>query len=79
MVRFSCADDGIGVPEGDEGKIFTKYYRSEEAVEHDPSGTGLGLYINKAIIELSGGSIEFENRPGRGMIFSFLLPAASRI
>lgn len=75
-VLFRCKDNGIGIPEEDFKKVFTKFYRSEEALEHDPSGTGLGLYINKAIIELSGGKIWFEKNPDFGMTFYFTLPAA---
>ncbi|MFH1451177.1 MAG: HAMP domain-containing sensor histidine kinase [bacterium] len=71
---FSCKDNGIGIPEGDKKKIFSKFYRSEKAVEADPSGTGLGLYINQAIINLSGGKIWFEKNQGPGTIVYFNLP-----
>lgn len=73
-VLFFCRDNGVGIPEEDFGRVFTKFYRSEDSVDMDPSGTGLGLYINKAIIELSGGKIWFEKNTGRGMTFYFTLP-----
>lgn len=73
-VLFSCQDNGVGIPKEDFKKVFTKFYRSEQAVEADPGGTGLGLYINKAIIELSGGKIWFEKNKDYGMIFYFTLP-----
>ena len=73
-VLFSCRDDGIGIPSSDFGKIFSKFYRSEAALSINPSGTGLGLFISKAIIELSGGKIWFESKEGKGTTFYFTLP-----
>jgi len=73
-VIFYCKDNGIGIPEEDFKKVFTKFYRSEKAMEIDPSGSGLGLYINKAIVELSGGKIWFFKNKKRGMTFCFSLP-----
>ncbi|TSC75284.1 MAG: GAF sensor signal transduction histidine kinase [Parcubacteria group bacterium Gr01-1014_30] len=75
-IVFSCKDDGIGIPHKDFKKVFTKFYRSEQAIESDPSGAGLGLYINKAIIELSGGKIWFKKNKDFGMTFYFRLPIA---
>jgi len=76
-ILFSCKDNGIGIPEEDYKKVFTKFYRSEKAMEIDPSGSGLGLYVNKAIVELSGGRVWFaKNKNGRGMTFYFSLPIA---
>jgi len=76
-ILFSCKDNGIGIPEEDYKKVFTKFYRSEKALEIDPSGSGLGLYVNKAIIELSGGKVWFsKNKNGKGTTFYFSLPIA---
>ena len=77
-ILFSCKDNGIGIPRRDFKKVFTKFYRSEESVEADPSGTGLGLYIDKATIELSGGKIWFRKNKGPGMTFYFSLPVAKK-
>lgn len=73
-VLFSCKDNGIGIAEEDFKKVFSKFYRSEEAMEIDPSGSGLGLYLNKAIVELSGGKIWFSKNKDFGMTFYFTLP-----
>ncbi len=73
-IIFSCKDNGIGIPKEDYKKVFTKFYRSEKSIETDPSGAGLGLYINKAIIELSGGKIWFIKNKKRGVTFYFSLP-----
>lgn len=75
-VEFICKDNGIGIPDEDIGKVFTKFYRSEEASTLDSTGTGLGLYINKAAIELSGGKIWFKNNKDKGVTFYFSLPLA---
>ena len=79
FILFSCKDNGIGIPREDFKKIFSKFYRSEKAMELDPSGTGLGLYINKAIITLSGGKIWFKKNKGPGMTFFFTLPVAKTL
>lgn len=73
QVLFVCRDNGIGVPSDELDKIFSKFYRSEDAISVDPSGTGLGLYISKAIIDLSGGKIWFEKNKDQGMTFYFAL------
>jgi signal transduction histidine kinase len=71
---FSCRDNGIGISDADKNKIFTKFYRSPQVSALAPDGSGLGLYISKAIIELSGGTIWFESEVDRGTTFFFTLP-----
>lgn len=73
-VLFSAKDTGIGIPEKEKKKIFSKFFRSEKAITLCPAGTGLGLFISKAIIEKSGGKIWFESREGKGSTFCFSLP-----
>lgn len=77
-VLFICKDNGINIPKKDFKKVFSKFYRSEEAISLNPSGTGLGLYISKAIVGLNGGKIWFEKNKDRGMTFYFTLPIAYR-
>lgn len=74
QILFTCKDSGVGVPEKEAKKVFSKFYRSEKSMEIDPSGAGLGLYINKSVIELMGGKIWFEKNKEGGMIFYFSLP-----
>jgi len=71
-VEISVADRGPGIPKGDENKLFEKFYR----VRHEAaqSGVGLGLTICRAIIEAHGGSIQAQNRPTGGAVFSFMIP-----
>ncbi|MCX7096594.1 MAG: sensor histidine kinase KdpD [Methylococcales bacterium] len=71
-VRIAVADQGPGIPSGQESKVFEKFYR----VRHEAaqSGVGLGLAICKAIIEAHGGSIKAQNRAAGGAEFSFIIP-----
>lgn len=71
---FSVADDGIGIPEVQKIKIFTKLFRADNAQEIDLDGTGLGLYIVKAVMEASGGEIRFESEEGKGTTFYGIIP-----
>lgn len=71
-VEISIADQGPGIPEGSENKLFEKFYR----VQHEAaqSGVGLGLAICRAIVEAHEGSIQAQNRPNGGAVFSFVIP-----
>jgi two-component system sensor histidine kinase KdpD len=71
-VEISVADQGPGIPKGFESQLFEKFYR----VRHEAaqSGVGLGLAICRAIIEAHGGSIQAQNRPTGGAVFSFMIP-----
>jgi two-component system sensor histidine kinase KdpD len=70
-VLVEVADAGPGLPPEDLERVFEKFYRSSGG---GPSGVGLGLAICKGIIELHGGRIWAENRPGGGAVFRFTLP-----
>ena len=73
-VLFSCKDAGIGVSQEEKDKIFSKYYRGQRGVALSPDGTGLGLFISKAIVEQSGGRIWYESEVDKGTTFYFTLP-----
>lgn len=77
-ILFSCSDNGIGILKEDYKKIFSKFYRSEDAIIIDPSGSGLGLYIIKAILEMHKGRIWFKKNRARGMTFYFTLPVYAK-
>ena len=73
-LAVSVADDGPGLPPGQERTIFDKFHRG--APESTPGGAGLGLAICKAVMEAHGGRIWAENSPGGGAVFRFTLPQA---
>ena len=66
------ADEGPGLPPGEEERVFDKFHRG--ASEAAQSGVGLGLSICKAIVEAHGGEISAENLPAGGAVFRFTLP-----
>lgn len=74
-VTVSVQDQGLGIPEQDQHKIFQKFTRLDNALSRKTEGTGLGLYLSKAIIEAHHGRIWFHNNPdGPGTTFTFSLP-----
>lgn len=76
MVVCSVQDNGYGISEEDQEKLFTKFFRSEDPNIRQATGTGLGLSITKGIIELHGGRIWFESKVGEGTTFHFAIPQA---
>jgi len=73
-VFFSVQDSGIGIPESQKERIFTKFFRGANAIRIETEGSGLGLFITKNIIEAHGGKIWFESKEGKGSTFYFTLP-----
>lgn len=71
---ITVADTGYGIPAAAQGKIFTKLFRADNIRDKEAEGTGLGLYIVKSIIEVSGGRIEFDSLEGKGTTFRVLMP-----
>lgn len=67
-------DTGIGIPEADLPRIFEEFFRSKEAREFAPDGTGLGMAIVKAVVDQHGGSISVESAPGQGTHVRVELP-----
>lgn len=74
MLKVSVHDTGIGVPASELEKLFTKFYRASNAVETKKTGTGLGLYIAKNVIDRHHGRIWAESELNKGSTFSFMLP-----
>ena len=72
------ADDGIGIPEAEQDRLFTRFFRSSTATEQAVQGTGLGLPIVQAIVTLHGGSIDVDSHPERGTTVTVRLPRHRR-
>ncbi len=67
-------DNGFGISEEEKEKIFKKFYRTRDAIKVDPNSLGLGLYVNKTIINFSGGEVWVEKNSDGGATFYFTLP-----
>lgn len=70
-LRVEVADRGPGLPPGEEHRVFERFYRAEGQAG---TGSGIGLAICRGVVELHGGRIFAENRPGGGASFRFTLP-----
>jgi signal transduction histidine kinase len=75
-VCIQVSDTGIGISDAERERLFERFYRSQSALEAQIQGTGLGLYISKAIVEAHGGRIGVESEHGEGTTFVVELPVA---
>lgn len=73
FVKVEVEDHGIGMPGNVVSNLFHKFYRSHRSRE-TVAGTGIGLYISKAIIESHGGTVSVRSEEGKGSTFEFTLP-----
>jgi two-component system phosphate regulon sensor histidine kinase PhoR len=74
-LRFTVRDEGLGIPLGEQERIFEKFYRLDPDQRRGIGGTGLGLYICRELVRSMGGRIWVESEPGLGTTASFELPA----
>lgn len=72
-VQIWIQDNGIGIPEDEQGRIFDRFYKVDQARQRD-SGNGLGLAITRKIIEMHDGTIEVQSEHGKGTLFLIVLP-----
>ena len=73
-LEFYVLDTGIGVPADMQQKIFERFWQADNTLTRNHQGSGLGLSISKAYVEMLGGTIQVESREGQGSRFSFTLP-----
>lgn len=73
-LQVSIKDTGIGIPAVEMNKLFSKFFRAENAIKVETTGSGLGLYITKNIINRHGGAIWAKSTVSRGTTFYFTLP-----
>ena len=73
MIFLEVEDEGIGIPEDQQSRIFEKFYRVEQRETMGISGTGLGLTVVKEIVDAHSGKIIVNSKPGKGSKFSIIL------
>jgi PAS domain S-box-containing protein len=73
-VISQITDTGLGIPKDEFKKVFEKFHRAANVLKTETDGTGLGLYLTKAIVESCNGKIWFESQENKGTSFWFTLP-----
>lgn len=73
-VRIAVQDQGVGIPQEEWERIFDRFYRVDDALTRKTQGTGLGLYLARAVVEAHGGKIGVHSVPGQGSTFYFTIP-----
>jgi hypothetical protein len=71
FLSVAVQDRGEGIPETDLSKVFTKFFRRADT---KPTGSGLGLWISRGLVEAHGGRLTVSSHPGKGSVFRFTLP-----
>lgn len=74
FLEYSVKDEGIGIPKEQQGRIFEKFFRADNALKEVPTGSGLGLSLAKLLVDGWGGKIWFESEERKGTTFYFTIP-----
>ncbi|MDL2342146.1 MAG: ATP-binding protein [Patescibacteria group bacterium] len=77
-VLITVTDNGWGIPKESHDQVFSKFFRAQNTVKRETTGTGLGLYLVKGLLERLRGTIWFESEEGKGTKFFFTLPKEQR-
>jgi signal transduction histidine kinase len=75
-VTIAVEDDGIGISESDQARVFEKFYRANDTLARDAEGSGLGLALVREIARAHGGRVTVRSRPGEGSVFAVTLPGS---
>lgn len=74
VITWKIKDEGAGIPLAEQRYIFQKFFRAKNIIGQQTHGSGIGLYIAKAVIEASGGTMGFRSQEGKGSEFYFTMP-----
>lgn len=78
-VMLTVTDNGWGIPKESHDQVFSKFFRAQNTVKRETTGTGLGLYLVKGLLEQLNGNIWFESEEGKGTQFYITLPKEQRL
>ena len=70
-------DTGIGIPSGEMPRIWDRLYRGDQS--RSQRGLGLGLSLVKAVVKAHGGKVDVQSEPGRGSVFTVVLPQSDSL
>ena len=76
-LRVAVADNGVGVPEDQQERVFTKFFRGKNVLSMETEGSGLGLFIAKNIVETHRGAIRISSQENKGTTVTITLPLSS--
>ena len=76
---ISVEDEGAGIRLEDQEQLFTLFYRTPDAQNSSTSGTGIGLYVSKQIVDLHGGKVNLESSPGKGTKVTVRMPGVTNV
>ena len=79
FIEIAVADSGIGITPSDQQHVFSPFYRATNTRHNAASGTGLGLFVTRALVEAHGGAIWLKSAPHIGSTFYLTLPQTARI
>jgi signal transduction histidine kinase len=79
VVRIWVADRGTGIPDEEKPRVFEQFYRVASLETRAVGGAGLGLFIVKQLVEVQGGRITIEDRPGGGSVFTITIPRQAEV
>jgi PAS domain S-box-containing protein len=78
-ILVEVIDSGWGIPKYAQDQVFSKFFRAQNIVKRETTGTGLGLYLVKGLVDALGGQIRFVSEEEKGTTFSFSLPRNKRL
>lgn len=76
-LRFDVADEGIGIPEGQQARVFESFFQVDQGQTRKYGGVGMGLFVARELCDLAGARLEVRSEEARGSTFSVILPGAA--